>query len=96
MDPALDPWASTDLPTGGEAVDGLGERALIQCHDERRGPRLRVLDGGEVFTMGVDRYWNVPGPPGPEAVEEPTEPDIPSIRAAMIEDMRPLMAALRK
>ncbi|MFI8259540.1 MULTISPECIES: hypothetical protein [unclassified Streptomyces] len=72
--------------SGGEVeqVPGLGERALLT----RRvgGSRLEVLDGGAAFSLTVQWYG---GPDIPD-------PDEAAVQAAMIEDMRTLMAALRR
>ncbi|MFB7980084.1 hypothetical protein [Streptomyces vinaceus] len=72
--------------SGGEVeqVPGLGERALLT----RRvgGSRLEVLDGGAAFSLTVQWYGRPDVP----------DPDEAAVGAAMIEDMRTLMAALRK
>ncbi|MEV6729383.1 hypothetical protein [Streptomyces sp. NPDC051364] len=72
--------------SGGEVeqVPGLGERALLT----RRvgGSRLEVLDGGAVFSLTVEWYGGQDAP----------DPDEDAVQAAMLEDMRALMAALRK
>ncbi|WP_328763511.1 MULTISPECIES: hypothetical protein [unclassified Streptomyces] len=72
--------------SGGEVeqVPGLGERALLT--HRVGGSRLEVLDGGAVFSLTVQWYG------GPEAAD----PDEAAVQAAMIEDVRVLMAALRK
>ncbi|MFG2980442.1 hypothetical protein ACGFYQ_04190 [Streptomyces sp. NPDC048258] len=67
-----------------EQVPGLGERALLSR--QARGPRLQVLDGGAVFTLHVG-WFGEPNVP---------EPDEDAVKAAMIEDMRALMAAVKK
>ncbi|MFD7836075.1 hypothetical protein [Streptomyces sp. NPDC059761] len=72
--------------SGGEVeqVPGLGERALLT----RRvgGSRLEVLDGGAVFSLTVEWYGGQGAP----------DPDEDAVQAAMVEDMRALMASLRK
>ncbi len=72
--------------SGGEVeqVPGLGERALLT----RRvgGSRLQVLDGGAVFTITVEWFGE----------QDEPDPDEDAVQAAMIEDMRALMTALRK
>ncbi|MFI6145138.1 hypothetical protein [Streptomyces sp. NPDC051109] len=67
-----------------EQVPGLGERALLT----RRvgGSRLEVLDGGAVFSLTVQWYGR----------SDAADPDEAAVQAAMVEDMRALMAALRK
>ncbi|MGW0390313.1 hypothetical protein ACWDYJ_05300 [Streptomyces sp. NPDC003042] len=65
-------------------VPGLGERALFFPHIVV--PRLQVVDGGAVFTLTA-QTWADDGEP---------EPDEDAVTAAMIEDMRVLMARLRK
>ncbi|WP_327361760.1 hypothetical protein [Streptomyces sp. NBC_01296] len=84
------PWAGWGIFGGGagtaEQVSGLGERAEFHEGAGGSGPRLQVLDGGAVFTLNVQWF-------GPDAR---FEPDGDAIKAAMIEDMRALMTALRK
>ncbi|MFD0354992.1 hypothetical protein ACFVHW_14835 [Streptomyces sp. NPDC127110] len=69
-----------------EQVPGLGERAVLSGLES--GPRLQVLDGGAVFTIRV-AWWA--GQDGKEA-----DVDENAVKAAMIEDMRALMARLRR
>lgn len=68
-----------------EEVAGLGERALITDSVGDQGPQLHVLDGGAVFTLSVE--WST----GPDDAP----PDEDAIKAAMIEDVRALMAVLK-
>ncbi|MFG2294856.1 hypothetical protein [Streptomyces sp. NPDC048603] len=74
-------------------VPGLGERALMYGSGPRQGPRLRVLDGGAVITLETN--WSMSGNDWPEGGEVPPEPDESALQAAMIEDMRALLTALR-
>lgn len=67
-----------------EQVSGLGERAVFL--GEKDAPRLQVLDGGAVFTMRVDWWAGQDGEGG--------DLDENAVKAAMIEDMRALMARL--
>ncbi|MFD9355499.1 hypothetical protein [Streptomyces sp. NPDC060031] len=67
-----------------ERVPGLGERALISEYG--MACRIQVLDGGVVFSITV-RWYGREGDP---------EPDRDALKAAMIEDARELMDALRK
>ncbi|MFE6841402.1 hypothetical protein [Streptomyces sp. NPDC057686] len=71
--------------SGGEVeqVPGLGERALLISRVG--GSRLEVLDGGAVFSITVQWYG------GPDTAD----PDEDAVQAAMVEDMRNLMTALR-
>ncbi|WP_411105659.1 hypothetical protein [Streptomyces sp. cmx-4-9] len=76
-----DPW---------EAVAGLGEQALITAPDPSGAGsdlRLRVRDGGAVFTLQVVFLTEVAG-------EDRSRPDREALKAAMVKDMRTLMAAL--
>ncbi|MCY0940676.1 hypothetical protein [Streptomyces antarcticus] len=68
-----------------EEVAGLGERALITDSVGDQGPQLHVLDGGAVFTLSVQ--WST----GPDDAP----PDEDAIKAAVIEDVRALMAVLK-
>ncbi|NXY93359.1 hypothetical protein HYE82_02815 [Streptomyces sp. BR123] len=82
------------LSNTGEAeqVPGLGERALVNGKSPyTSGPRLQVLDGGAVFTLSVGWLGDTDetGAGGPQ-------PDEDAVKAAMIEDMRILMARLKK
>nr|WSX50021.1 hypothetical protein OG409_14370 [Streptomyces sp. NBC_00974] len=70
-------------------VSGLGDRALLDRYYARSGKRLMVLDGGAVFTLTVEWYQ-----PEPDAADSGVDGD--AIEAAMIEDMRSLMARLRR
>ncbi|EFL17323.1 hypothetical protein [Streptomyces sp. C] len=69
-----------------EQVPGLGERALFS--GEESAPRLQVLDGGAVFTMRV-QWWGGQDGEGGDLDEN-------AVKAAMVEDVRALMARLRK
>lgn len=73
------------MPVQAEQVSGLGKRALFSGYDH--APRLQVLDGGAVFTLTVQWFG------GPDTQGRI---DGDAVRSAMIEDMRALMAALRK
>ncbi|GAA3374982.1 hypothetical protein GCM10020367_40970 [Streptomyces sannanensis] len=77
-----------------EQVPGLGERALMITGDALNERRLRVLDGGAVFTMTALVNQTYRG----ESDSPPPEPEIDytPIQSAMIEDMRELMAELRQ
>ncbi|WP_405489399.1 hypothetical protein [Streptomyces sp. NBC_00096] len=85
--PGMSPEARLDLEVR-RAVPGLGDRAVLDRHYAGEGERLMVLDGGAVFTLTVQ--WHGVGGDGPSAVDED------AIGAAMIEDMRTLMAKLRR
>ncbi|MET8753919.1 hypothetical protein ABZW32_28030 [Streptomyces sp. NPDC004667] len=84
--PGLEPGMR---PVGGEVeqVPGLGERALMTT--VVGWPQLQVLDGGAVFTL-TSRWFAMDGPGSAQ------EPDEDAVKAAMIEDMRQLMARLRR
>ncbi|MER5872619.1 hypothetical protein [Streptomyces sp. NPDC002044] len=68
-----------------EEVAGLGERALLTDSVGDQGPQLHVLDGGAVFTLSVE--WSTG--------QDGTPPDEDAVKAAVIEDVRALMAALK-
>ncbi|MEU6758799.1 hypothetical protein [Streptomyces sp. NPDC046685] len=72
-----------------EAVSDLGERAVVLTSFGGTEQKLKVLDGGAVFTVqvSVSTYNEKNGRPATDAT---------AVQAAMIEDMRALMAALRK
>ncbi|MFD8980166.1 hypothetical protein [Streptomyces sp. NPDC059564] len=74
-----------NMPADAEQVPGLGEQALFSGYDQE--PRLKVLDGGAVFSLTVQWFG------GPE---EQGRIDGDAVKSAMIEDMRALMTALRK
>ncbi|MFF8259205.1 hypothetical protein [Streptomyces virginiae] len=80
-------WLAADLGAGRtEAVEGLGERAVVLVSPGDATVQLRVLDGGAVFTIeayGSGRAQNAPA-------------DTAALHAAMAEDARALMAALKK
>ncbi|WP_327304832.1 hypothetical protein OG730_15680 [Streptomyces sp. NBC_01298] len=68
-------------------VPGLGDRAVLDRSYGADGDRLTVLDGGAVFTLTVEWY---------RGEGEGLEVDVDAIEAAMVEDMRSLMASLRR
>ncbi|MGW7333562.1 hypothetical protein ACWGIU_34165 [Streptomyces sp. NPDC054840] len=94
-----DPSAEFDAPalptiayTGGvrtAAVPDLGERAVMNVMSGEKWLVLKVLDGGAVFTVeaGVDTFAETNGR---------AATDVDAVQAAMIEDMRELMAALKQ
>ncbi|MFD8288977.1 hypothetical protein ACFV2B_12280 [Streptomyces lavendulae] len=84
--PGLEP-GMRPLSAEVEQVPGLGERALMST--AVGWPQLQVLDGGAVFTL-TSRWYAVDGP------DSAQEPDEDAVKAAMIEDMRVLMARLRR
>ncbi|MFE5719234.1 hypothetical protein [Streptomyces erythrochromogenes] len=69
-----------------EEVRGLGERALLVVGPREMSVELKVLHGGAVFTVGAT------GTGG----EQSTRADTAALRAAMVEDARALLAALKK
>ncbi|WP_030774570.1 hypothetical protein [Streptomyces sp. NRRL F-2664] len=91
-----DPQAEFDVPSLGlaaeigwgrtEAVQGLGERAVLQVSPGGAVVRLKVLDGGAVFTVGVHGTGTGHSAPA----------DAEAIQAALIEDTRALSAALKQ
>ncbi|MCX4527810.1 MULTISPECIES: hypothetical protein [unclassified Streptomyces] len=85
--PSLSMDMVDSAPANQQQVPGLGERAIItHVTGGTRGPRLEVLDGGAEFMMTVD-WWGEEGR---------AEPDEDAVKSAMIEDMRALMARLKK
>ncbi|MFZ3472592.1 hypothetical protein ACODT3_13395 [Streptomyces sp. 4.24] len=89
-------WTGTVAPEL-RSVPGLGERALISETEYGRWRRLTVLDGGAVFTVDVSVWTD-----GEEVVvagsappPDPPVPDSDAVQAAMIDDMRALLKALR-
>ncbi|MCP3755692.1 hypothetical protein [Streptomyces sp. TBY4] len=85
--PGTDP--DTRLDTDERyAVVGLGERAVLDPYYGRTGARLMVLDGGAVFTLSV-QWFHLNGDPGGGV-------DGGAMEAAMVEDMRALMAKLKR
>ncbi|MFA7765058.1 hypothetical protein ACGFNX_01045 [Streptomyces sp. NPDC048723] len=94
-----DPSAEFDAPdlrvlayAGGvrtAAVPDLGERAVMNVTSGERWLILKVLDGGVVFTVeaGANTFAETNGRPAT---------DVDAVQAAMIEDVRELMSALKK
>ncbi|MEU4731026.1 hypothetical protein [Streptomyces sp. NPDC023588] len=94
-----DPSAEFDVPpleliayTGDlrtEEVPGLGERAVMTAPAGDQTLALKVLDGGAVFSLQANAatFEEKNGRPATDAT---------AVQAAMIEDMRALMTALRK
>ncbi|WP_328788954.1 hypothetical protein [Streptomyces sp. NBC_00273] len=79
---------------GWESVPGLGEEALVTRPGPGDGIRLRVRDGGAVFTIVVTIFEGE-GESDPRTDPLP-HPDRDALVAAAAEDARALMAALRK
>lgn len=94
-DPSAE-FDATDLRTiayaGGvrtAAVPDLGERAVMNVMSGDTWLILKVLDGGAVFTLeaGANTFAETNGRPAT---------DVDAVQAAMIEDMRELLSALKK
>ncbi|MET3983185.1 hypothetical protein [Streptomyces sp. PvR034] len=85
------PWMT--LTNAGErtSVPDLGERAVMARAGDGQGPELKVLDGGAVFTLSVMSVTTRVRDPGASDTV-----DYAPIEAAMISDVRDLMAALKK
>ncbi|MFC9297213.1 hypothetical protein ACFTWH_01765 [Streptomyces sp. NPDC057011] len=79
----LDPFIGPEVDEVHE-VPGMGDRALL--HGYMSASRLQVLDGGAVLTLTVQ--WH--GEDGQAKADED------AVAAAVIEDMRALLAALKK
>ncbi|WP_052680522.1 hypothetical protein [Streptomyces sp. NRRL F-4428] len=79
-------WRAEQVGAGvPESVQGLGERAVVIVMPGGT-VQLQVLDGGAVFTLeasGSSVTGNAPG-------------DTAALKAAMVQDARELMSALRK
>lgn len=88
---ATGPLGNTTMrmdPAERREVPGLGDRAVLDQYYGGGGDRLMVLDGGAVFTLTVE--WFATSAGEQESVDED------AIDAAMIEDVRALMAKLRR
>ncbi|MEU9165197.1 hypothetical protein AB0D29_33590 [Streptomyces sp. NPDC048424] len=86
--PSVDDLANVgDLRT--EEVPDLGERAVMTSWAGEQGLNLKVLDGGAVFNLRVfaTTFSEKGGRPAT---------DSNAVQAAMVQDVRELMAALRK
>ncbi|THA79856.1 hypothetical protein [Streptomyces sp. A0592] len=80
-------WSPAEAGAGRtEEVRGLGERALLLVGPRDTSVELKVLHGGAVFTVQADGIGGEPNTPA----------DTAALRAAMIEDGRALLAALKK
>ncbi|MER5727865.1 hypothetical protein ABT084_05815 [Streptomyces sp. NPDC002138] len=86
------PWQPHATTLGRASVPDLGERAVMARTADGQGPELKVLDGGAVFTLTIVPFSGMTRDPG----AAPGGVDYAPIEAAMISDMRDLMAALRK
>ncbi|MDJ0384173.1 hypothetical protein [Streptomyces sp. G-G2] len=85
------PWLRGETGPDPTAVPELGERALMRSAYGATGPELRVLDGGAVFTLSV---WVMDVAKGSGAPAGTI--DYAPIEAALIADMRDMMAAMKK
>lgn len=81
---------------GWESVPGLGEEALVISAGTGGGLRLRVRDGGAVFTIDVMSFGTTGEAAADPRVEPLPDPDREALVAAAVEDTRALMTALRK
>ncbi|MFF3749806.1 hypothetical protein ACFYYH_04990 [Streptomyces sp. NPDC002018] len=77
-------------------IPDLGERAYLVTDPSGESPELKVLDGQAVLTIAVNRVANYAADPVTGHVREPERPDFSGVEPAMIEDMRDLMAALKR
>ncbi|WP_330332367.1 hypothetical protein OHS33_23430 [Streptomyces sp. NBC_00536] len=86
------PWERGGFTADRASVPDLGERAVMTPASDAQGPELKVLDGGAVFSLLVSPFGggDPMRPPGTGRV------DYAPIEAAMIADMRALMAAVKK
>ncbi|RPF45817.1 hypothetical protein EDD96_2382 [Streptomyces sp. Ag109_G2-6] len=75
------------MPLATEQVSGLGERAFFS--GAAQSPRLQVLDGGTVVTLTV-AWWTRGAADAGDKVDED------AVKAAMVEDVRALLARLRQ
>lgn len=82
----LEPYIGPEIDEV-QQVPGLGDRALL--HGYLSASRLQVLDGGAVLAITVE--WR-----GENEAASQAEADKDAVAAAMIEDMRALMATLKK
>ncbi|MFJ7773652.1 hypothetical protein [Streptomyces yangpuensis] len=78
-----------------EEMPGLGEQALVRASEAGDGLQMRVRDGGAVFTVELMFYGSPDEETGAKATP-PARPDQDALTAAAVEDVRALMAALRK
>ncbi|AQT74188.1 MULTISPECIES: hypothetical protein [Streptomyces] len=78
-----------------EEMPGLGEQALVRASEASDGLQLRVRDGGAVFTVELMFFGSPDEEIGPSATPQ-ARPDQDTLTAAAVEDVRALMAALRK
>ncbi|MFJ6779730.1 hypothetical protein [Streptomyces yangpuensis] len=73
-------------PRRAEEVRGLGERALLLVGPGGGSVELKVLHGGAVFTVTATGTGSAPDTPA----------DTSALRAAMVEDARALLTALKE
>ncbi|MET9323211.1 hypothetical protein ABZX75_23865 [Streptomyces sp. NPDC003038] len=82
-----------------EPVPGLGEQALLTTSSTDGDLHLRVRDGGAVFILRLV-FLDIRGRDDQGGVSDVQparpRPDRETLKTAMIEDMRSLMAALKK
>jgi len=79
-----------------KAVADLGDQAFLITKDAGHA-ELRVLDGAVVLSLSLSAtsYYEG-GSDTDEFGEEPDLPDVSAYRSAMINDMRDLMASLKR
>ncbi|QES49920.1 hypothetical protein DEJ50_20925 [Streptomyces venezuelae] len=87
----VEPLLYEDSPEPSRVPD-LGEQALMLVSDAGDVVQLKVRDGGAVVRLAVSATDFGDRPPD----GEPERMDATAVQAALIEDMRALLAALRK
>ncbi|MFD5142900.1 hypothetical protein [Streptomyces sp. NPDC058401] len=92
--PGTAPENRLDLDERQE-VQGLGDRAVLDRQYAHDGTRLMVLDGGAVFTLTM-QWFQVREAAAVDGNIPPATIDENAMHAAMIEDMRALMAKLKR
>ncbi|MFD7286005.1 hypothetical protein [Streptomyces sp. NPDC059863] len=97
FDATLTPLAlSRIIDRKTKRIPELGERAYLMTDSAGYTPELKVLDGRAVFSIEVRSEYVAEGPhgTGPPAKPERVDPD--ALELALVEDMRKLMASVKK
>ncbi|MFF8607299.1 hypothetical protein ACF06X_15310 [Streptomyces sp. NPDC015346] len=84
-----------DMMEGAEPVEGLGERAYVHRDADDSNAWITVLDGQAELTLWIspEMDWDAEEN---EAVEADKKADLTGIDTVLVQDMKALMAALKK
>ncbi|MEV6422002.1 hypothetical protein [Streptomyces sp. NPDC051662] len=97
FDATLTPLAvSRTVDRKTKRIPELGERAYLMTDSAGFTPELKVLDGRAVLSIEVMSEYVAEGPHGAGQPVKPERVDPAALELALVEDMKTLMAAVKK